>query len=406
MVKQNTKVRRRLLLLSIFLNILLLVYFKYSNFFIDNLNSLLNAFNFHELSWTKVVLPIGISFITFHKISFIIDTYRDNSKTIVSFNNYLLYILMFPHQIAGPIVRYDEISSQINDRDENDTIDFKLSGLFRFIIGLSKKVIIANPLGDFVNGVFLLEVDTISSTTAWITILAYTFQIYFDFSGYSDMAIGLAKMMGFTFPENFKSPYLSLNITEFWKRWHITLGSFMREYLYIPLGGNRVSKFRLLINLWIVFLISGIWHGAEWTFVIWGVYHGFLLIIDRLILLKIMRYIPKGFNMIITFLLVTIGWVFFRSPNINYSLQYVKKLFVSDQIDFTQPLQEERFKVIFIISILICLLPLLNINFKKIIEKFPIGGLVVKSSILLVLLLITISEICGSGFNPFIYFRF
>ena len=247
--------RKVLLALSVSVNLGLLLYFKYSNFFIDNVNSLLGLLGGGEIKWTKLLLPIGISFYTFETITYVVDVYRKIHKPLKNFWDYQLYIILFPKLIAGPIVRYHDLADQITDRSHNENNENRLTGFYRFVIGLSKKVIIANHMGLLADTIFVQDYATMDSYTAWIGILAYTFQIYFDFSGYSDMAIGLAKMIGFKFPENFNNPYTSRSITEFWRRWHITLGAWMRNYLYIPLGGNRVdSNLRKYANLWIVFL--------------------------------------------------------------------------------------------------------------------------------------------------------
>lgn len=245
------KQRKTYLFISVLLNLGLLAYFKYSNFFVETVNQLVSNWGAHGIvGWTKIALPIGISFFTFKKLSYCIDVYRNTHKPFTKITDYSLFILLFPELIAGPIVRFNEIADQIVDRKNQETIDNKLLGLFRFVIGLSKKVLIANVLGAEADKIFALDANTLNTPVAWIGILAYTFQIYFDFSGYSDMAIGIARMIGFKFPENFDNPYISQSISEFWRRWHITLGRFMRDYLYIPLGGNKVkSKARLYFNL-------------------------------------------------------------------------------------------------------------------------------------------------------------
>lgn len=402
----QNKSRKQALIVSIILNIGLLGYFKYSNFFIENINLLLTNCGIKNINWTAIALPIGISFITFHKLTYAIDAYRKVHKPLDKFTDYVLYIIMFPHQIAGPIVRFNEIADQILNRDDQYTIDNRLAGMFRFVIGLSKKVLLANPFGNVANTVFAMHLTDMTSATAWIGILAYTFQIYFDFSGYSDMAIGLAKMMGFTFPENFNFPYISQSITEFWRRWHITLGRFMKDYLYIPLGGNKVSKSRLLFNLWIVFLISGLWHGAAWTFIIWGAYHGLLLIIDRLFLIKLTDKLFKPIKIIITFLLVIIGWVFFRAADFNFAIDYIHKLFSFSANTVAQPLFDTRFYSMLIVATVISFYPMFNLSFKTIETNWQKTILLTRGLILLCLLVICISDINGSGFNPFIYFRF
>ena len=268
--ESNTK-RKLMLLLSVSVNLGLLFYFKYSNFFIENVNVCLSLFGDKQIHWTKLILPIGISFYTFETITYVVDVYRRVHKPLTNFWDYQLYIILFPKLIAGPIIRYHDLADQIVDRKE--TVDDKLTGFYRFGLGLAKKVLIANQMGIVADEIFGSNYSELDTMTAWVGSIAYTFQIYFDFSGYSDMAIGLAKMIGFKFPENFNNPYISQSITEFWRRWHMTLGSWMRNYLYIPLGGNKVGKTRLYFNLWIVFLASGLWHGASWSFIFWGSFH-------------------------------------------------------------------------------------------------------------------------------------
>jgi len=290
LAKSSGKKKRIFLSLSVILNIGLLAYFKYANFFIENVNEILGYFGFNHVQWVKVILPIGISFFTFQKLTYSVDVYRKVHTPLKKVTDYALYILMFPQLIAGPIVRFNEIADRIEDRRKFETIDNKLLGFFRFAIGLAKKVLIANVMGAEADRIFAMNADDMTTPIAWIGVIAYAFQIYFDFAGYSDMAIGIGKMIGFSFPENFNNPYISQSISEFWRRWHLTLSRWMKDYLYIPLGGNRVAtKRRLYFNLWIVFLISGLWHGAAWTFIIWGAFHGLFLILDRLFLLKFFK---------------------------------------------------------------------------------------------------------------------
>lgn len=403
----ENKLKKYFLTITVIINIAMLGYFKYANFFVTELNGLFKVLNFKfNIEWTQVILPIGISFITFHKLTYAIDTYRNQHVPLKSFSNYLLYILMFPHQIAGPIVRYSEIAEQIKHREEAYNIDNYFFGAYRFVIGLSKKVLIANTLGEVANNVFALPINDINTATAWIGILAYTFQIYFDFSGYSDMAIGLARIMGFTFPENFNLPYISQNITEFWRRWHITLGRFMKDYLYIPLGGNKVSKTRNFFNLWLVFLVSGLWHGASWTFVIWGAYHGLLLILDRVILIKITSYLFKPIQTLITFLFVMIGWVFFKANTIAFSLSYIGKMFVPFNGDIPVIETTTKFWFILFIAFLICVLPMVKVynTFLKFQKAWV--TIFLKGIILILLFILCVIGINSSGFNPFIYYRF
>ncbi len=401
--------KKWLLWLSLLLNISLLAIAKYLNFFIDSVNSVLQVVDIGGFSLVNIILPIGISFITFQKISYVVDCYQGKAKPLENFFDYGLYILFFPQLIAGPIVRFNEIASQLIDRKAQETIDHKLSGLLRFVTGLAKKVIIANTLGLVVDEVFAMETMDIQSGLAWIAILAYSLQIYFDFSGYSDMAIGIALMLGFKFPENFNFPYNATSITNFWQRWHITLSNWMRDYLYIPLGGNRVSRRRLYLNLWTVFLISGLWHGAAWTFILWGAWHGLFLVLDRIFLKDTLNKFGKVPATIITFFIVLIGWVFFRSLDISYALGYLGRMFA---FDFSSPgiFIGQKFWMIF--GLAIGLIFLGNFQF---IERISttwylntnrIGILFFKSLATVIVAWICIANIFASDFNPFIYFKF
>lgn len=409
MYLSNGRKRRWLLGLSVLLNIGMLIYFKYSNFFVENVNGILKLLGMEAIHWTRIVLPIGISFFTFQKFTYGIDVYRGKHKPLDKVTDLALYILLFPQLIAGPIVRYSEIANDLEDRQAKETIDNKILGFYRFIFGLSKKVLIANVLGVEADKIFAIDPQVMSSGTAWIGIMAYTFQIYFDFSGYSDMAIGLGRMIGFSFPENFDNPYISRSITEFWRRWHITLGRWMRDYLYIPLGGNKVgSKWRLYLNLWLVFLISGLWHGAAWNFVIWGAYHGLFLILDRLFLQKILDKIGKFPSIVFTFFVASIGWVLFRSVNLDYALGFLKRLFA---FDFKDTLYVSReFVVCLVFAVFFSFITSIGIG--KRIENRLLYSPYSKTQyfiilfIVLILFVLSLSSIIASGFNPFIYFRF
>ncbi|MGB0431552.1 MAG: MBOAT family O-acyltransferase, partial [Bacteroidia bacterium] len=322
----SKSLKKFLLSLSVLINVALLVYFKYFNFFIENINQLIQSAGGVSITWAKILLPIGISFFTFQSLTYTVDVFRKIHQPLKKWSDYALYIMLFPQMIAGPIVRFSTIANQIIER-KTSTTAFK-QGLVRFIIGLSKKVLIANTLAQHSSENLVLNNVELNTTNAWVGILAYSFQIYFDFSGYSDMAIGIGKMLGFNFPENFNNPYNSKSITEFWRRWHITLGTWMRDYLYIPLGGNRVkTKGRLYFNLFFVFLISGLWHGASWNFVIWGAYHGFFLVIERLFLSRLIQRLPSILALIYAFFVVVIGWVFFSIESFETAINYVKILF-------------------------------------------------------------------------------
>lgn len=402
--------RRWMLALSVSVNLGLLFYFKYSNFFIENVNSILTLFGARNVYWTKIILPIGISFYTFETITYVVDVYRKIHKPLDKFWDYQLYIILFPKLIAGPIIRYHELADQISDRSQFDNVDNRLRGFYRFCIGLAKKVLIANQMGIVADEIFGIEkYQDLGSLTAWVGILAYTFQIYFDFSGYSDMAIGIARMIGFRFPENFDNPYTSQSITEFWRRWHITLGRWMRNYLYIPLGGNKVdSQMRIYFNLWIVFLASGLWHGASWSFIFWGAYHGAFLIMERVFLNKFYLKIGGIASMIVCFFIVVIGWVFFRVEHFGDAVIYLKQMFAFQHDDSFHITSE--FLFYFIIAI-----------FFAFFIKFPKGNFIHEhfyfkdysnkkhiytSLASLLLLVLCIASISTLGFNPFIYFRF
>ncbi len=406
---QNQTKKNSLLLFSVVLNLGLLFYFKYSNFFVENLNSFLSVFGVQQIKWVELILPIGISFYTFETITYVVDVYRKVHKPLVNFWDYLLYIILFPKLIAGPIIRYHELADQISTRTQNDTIDNRLMGFYRFSIGLGKKVLIANQLGIQADYIFSSNYSDLSTLTAWVGILAYTFQIYFDFSGYSDMAIGIAKMIGFKFPENFNNPYTSKSITEFWRRWHISLGNWMRNYLYIPLGGNKVkNKSRLFFNLGLVFIVSGLWHGASWCFVIWGIYHGIFLILERIFLKKILDKLGGVLSTFFTFLLVSIGWVFFRVEKVENAIIYIKRLFSFD--NFKLETFEGEFYIFFCLAILFSFFTCFNIGqkiqdklfFKKYSDRFHL----IIATVSIVLFLLSVSSITSLGFNPFIYFRF
>lgn len=405
---QNTRHRKYLLALSVFTNLGLLVYFKYANFFVENLNHTLHAFGVQEVGWTAVILPIGISFYTFQTLTYSIDVYRKVHPPLEKLTDYLLYIMSFPQMIAGPIVRFQTIADQITQRTEK--IDDKLIGFYRFSIGLAKKVLIANVMAEQADLIFAKDVADLSTSNAWLGILAYTFQIYFDFSGYSDMAIGLGRMIGFRFPENFNSPYISKSISEFWRRWHITLGDFMREYLYIPLGGNRVSsKYRLFFNLWLVFLLSGLWHGASWNFVIWGAYHGVFLILERIFLKKLLQKSGKIIATLFTFFVVMIGWAIFRLEDMTQLKSFLYKLFSFDAgVEFELI---PAFGFFVLVAILFSFIGSFAIG-KKLetyfftTEKYSLKANLMLTCFSIVLFVLSLSSITSSGFNPFIYFRF
>ena len=409
--RANTEKKRKLfLVLSLSVNLGLLFYFKYCNFFVQNISFVLTSIGLKEIGWASVLLPIGISFYTFESLTYAIDVYRRLHKPLDNFWNYQMYILLFPKLIAGPIVRYHEISDQISDRSANYNIENILSGFFRFCLGLAKKVLIANQMALKADWVFNADPSSLTAGSAWLGAIAYTFQIYFDFSGYSDMAIGLGKMMGFKFPENFNNPYTSQSITEFWRRWHMTLGNWMRNYLYIPLGGNKVNSYsRMYFNLWLVFIASGFWHGAAWTFIFWGIYHGLWLILERAFLLKLYSKIGKISATVVCFFAVMIGWVFFRANTFSFALQMLKKM-----CDFNFFVDGARLDNQFLFFLLLAFLFSFFTSVQKgeAIQVFVYNSSAslrvnaLKVSVAVLLFVVSVAAIASSSFNPFIYFRF
>lgn len=398
--------RKIVLVLSILFNLGLLGFFKYSNFFIDNLNNVFGL-SIHTLN---VALPIGISFYTFQIMSYVIDLYRKEIKVQKNILNLALYISFFPQLIAGPIVKYRDIEKQLKSR--TITVEKFAYGIKRFIYGLGKKVILANNLALIADLIFDSGANTITTPYAWLGIIAYSLQIFFDFSGYSDMAIGLGSMFGFTFMENFNLPYLSSSITEFWRRWHISLSTWFKEYLYIPLGGNRKGKKRTYLNLWIVFLATGIWHGAAWTFVIWGILHGLFIFIERLGFKKFLDN-HKIIGHIYTLFAVLIGWVFFRAETIGEAMTYLATMFgFTNNVLIFNPVRISNIKTPIIILLAILLSGILQVVIKKLCEKKKIEDSFLKvkkysEPLLFVAILgLSIMILISNTYNPFIYFRF
>lgn len=317
----NQRKAKRFLLISVTVNLLVLGFFKYADFLIGTVNAMTGL----GLPLLGIPLPIGISFFTFQTMSYTIDVYRGNTEVQKNWIKYGTYVSMFPQLIAGPIVQYKTIAKQMETRKEN-TEDFA-EGIHRFMIGLGKKVLIANNIGALWDTIAALPVGELAVGTAWLGALAFTFQIYFDFSGYSDMAIGLGKMFGFHFLENFQYPYLARSITEFWRRWHISLSSWFREYVYIPLGGNRKGRIFQIRNILVVWMLTGIWHGASWNYVAWGVYYGILLLIEKFVIGKGLKKLPGFLQNLYTMFFVIVGWVIFKCEDMAYSLAYLKAMF-------------------------------------------------------------------------------
>ena len=408
-MEKNRRRKKLILSLSIVWNLGILAYFKYSSFILLNLQAVIQIFiPSFKINIVSVPLPIGISFFTFQIMTYVIDLYREEIKVQKKFINLGLYIMLFPQLIAGPIVRYIDIEKEINNRK----VDINLidEGIKRFILGLGKKIFIANIMGTWADTVFNTPLEKINTPLAWLGIFGYTMQIFFDFSAYSDMAIGLGKIFGFHFLENFNYPYISRNIQEFWRRWHISLSQWFKDYLYIPLGGNRKGEIRTYINLLTVFFLTGLWHGASWNFIFWGIFHGLFLIIERLGLKKFLQKIPKILQHFYTMIIVIIGWVFFRSNSFIFALKYLKKLFIPNFIYMESFFVElETLKLFIALCAIVFSTPivpklrnvLLNNIFKN---KFCYE--IFRNFIYIIFFLLSVIFLAGSNFNPFIYFHF
>lgn len=378
----------------------LLFYYKYYDFTIENINEIFNT----NYSIKNIVLPIGISFFTFQGMSYIIDIYRNDGKVNKNPFSVALYISLFPQLVGGPIIKYKTIDDQIRNRKES--LEFFSYGINRFVIGLAKKVIIADILAGMADNIFNLYYSGIDMPTAWIGAICYTFQIYYDFSGYSDMAIGLGYMFGFEFMENFNYPYISKSITEFWRRWHISLSTWFKEYLYIPLGGNRRGN--IYFNLFVVFLVTGIWHGAAWTFILWGLWHGFFILIERAIRNKEWYInVPRTIKYIVTMLIVILGWVLFRADNLEQAIGFIKTMFgFSKAIDITFEYSYfiNKKLVFWIVISILGAVPFANNNLKK--YKKSKNFEVLSTIIISLLFIISIIFVVNSTYSPFIYFQF
>ena len=392
---------KNILIIGIFIHVLLFGIFKYFNFVIINVNNLFHS----NLNLLNVVLPIGISFYTFQIISYEIDVYNKKVNVQSNILKYFLYVFLFPQLIAGPIVRYQDVNKAIDNR--NVTFKMFANGLRRFIIGFSKKVIIANNLGELCN--IYLNLGDKSVLFTWIFAISYMLQIYFDFSGYSDIAIGLGKMLGFNFPENFNYPYMAKSITDFWRRWHMTLSSWFRDYVYIPLGGNKKGVLKQIRNILIVWSLTGLWHGASWNFIVWGLYFGILLILEKFILKKYFSNVPKFIKGIYTLFFVMISFVIFQGDNLSSAFNIIKGLFGLNGELFINNVTLYYLKgyVLFIVLGVIgatnyvknLVIKISNGKGKKIIN-------ILEPIYLLILLIIVTMYLIDSSYNPFLYFRF
>ncbi|MBE6836562.1 MAG: MBOAT family protein [Ruminococcus sp.] len=394
-------VRTICLIVSVIMNVSLLGVFKYSSFFIENINAVFGT----SITDPKLPLPIGISFFTFQSMSYTIDLYRRKIKVQKNPVNFMAFVSMFPQIVAGPIVTYGEVAERLDDR--KTTIDDVADGIAIFVKGLGKKVLLANNIGLLWNQVKAMDYTQISVFTAWIGIVAFAFQIYYDFSGYSDMAVGLGKMLGFEFPKNFDYPYTSRSISEFWRRWHITLGSWFREYVYIPLGGNRKGISRTIINLAITWALTGFWHGASWNFMLWGIYFGILIILERFVYGKYLAKIPKLLGVLYTFVLVLFGWVLFETATLSDALTYFKAMFGATGTLYD--VKATYFIVTFGVVLVLCIIGSTQLVKKgaEYVAKFSIKlSLSVRPLIQLAIMLLSTAYLVNETYNPFLYFRF
>jgi len=404
--------RKRLLVLVLALNLAVFLYFKYMNFFVEQFNRLLTLGDLQPLAWTRIALPIGLSFFTFQKLSYLVDVYRGTTPPARSPLQHLLYVTLFPQLIAGPIIRYHDVAAQLLKR--RFSAEQVLQGLWRFGLGLAKKVLVANVLGRVADLAFNSRGVGLSTGGAWLGALCYAFQIYFDFSGYSDMAIGLGRMLGFRFLENFDSPYIATNFTAFWRRWHISLSNWMREYLYIPLGGNRKGKARTHLNLWIVFFLSGFWHGASWNFIVWGLYHGLFLSLDKFTA-GWQKKVPALLAVPCTFLLVLLGWVFFRAETLTEAGVYLARLFTPGPVASLPQVAASMTPQAWLalgVAAGYSFLPALWRGLRSAdwaIEKRPpreAALVLLRSAATGLLVVLSMMALVTGKFNPFIYFRF
>jgi alginate O-acetyltransferase complex protein AlgI len=412
---RETPAARRLLALAVAVNLAVLGVFKYANFFVDNTNALLGMLRASPISVPRVLLPIGISFFTFHALSYVIDVYRRDAVAQKSPVHAALYLLLFPQLIAGPIIRYRDIADQLASRVVG--LEDFAAGVRRFVIGLAKKLLVANIVAVPADKIFAMPAAELSAAHAWLGVACYTLQIYFDFSGYSDMAIGLGRMFGFRFPENFRYPYVSETVQEFWRRWHISLSTWFRDYLYVPLGGNRVPPARVYGNLVIVFFLCGLWHGASWSFVVWGLFHGTFLVLERLGLAGRVSRAWKPLRHLYLLAVVMVGWVFFRADTLSGAFAFLEAM-----VGFGAA-APTPFAVTWYLTPELCLAlaagvigamplaPMLARWRDRTLEAtmapaFALGVAAGNTAILALLLAASMMQVAARTYNPFIYFRF
>jgi alginate O-acetyltransferase complex protein AlgI len=398
---------KRVLAVGVIVNVSLLAWFKYANFGVETASGMVQAVGLPAMPWAEILLPIGISFYTFHALSYLVDIYRGTARHLVAPVDFALYIAFFPQLIAGPIVRFHEIRDQLVQRTE--TADAFAAGIYRFSLGLAKKVVIADTVAPLADAVFAVPADQLNMPTAALGLVAYSVQLYFDFSGYSDMALGLGMMFGIRLPENFARPYASRSVTEFWRRWHMSLSRWFRDYLYIPLGGNRGTRAQTYRNLVIVFLVTGLWHGASWTFIVWGGYHGVLLLIER------MAGVGRGGSLErswawqpVTVALVLFGWILFRSPTLEYAAGFVAAL---TRLETTLlPAVALVINPLVIVALVVgagsVLLPASWVTGVRLEDPAPLFNRVLRLGFAWVLLPLSVLLVVASGFSPFLYFQF
>jgi len=397
--------RRLALAAGIAGNLGILVVYKYADFLASNLNLLLSPFGPHRLTLLRLALPIGVSFVVFEKITYLVDTWRGTSKPAASFIDYCLFVFFFPKLLAGPILKYHEMKDQISCPPAIAWSDLS-GGFLRFARGIGRKLLIADPLGAFVNQIFAADPAGLGAGYAWLGLACFTLQIYFDFAGYSDMAIGLARTLGFRLKENFNSPYVSQSLTEFWRRWHISLTTWIRDYLYMPLGGNRRGEARTYINLWICFLASGLWHGASWNFVIWGAYNGLFLTLDRLFLREALQRCGAFVATGVTLFIVMIGWAIFRSEQPAHLMPFLSALAGTSHAATTMDIPAEV-PLALAIGAIISLIPATRLHTALVLRyERHLWLRIVTIAALVVIYVLALARAFALPFQPFIYFRF
>lgn len=398
------KKAKKVVIFAVIVNLSLLTFFKYSGFIVSNVNALIGT----TFTVPDIALPIGISFYTFQTMSYTIDVFRKDAPAQKNIINLGAYVTMFPQLIAGPIVRYQTVAEQLNHRKETQTLF--ASGVERFVIGLGKKVLLANNIGLLWSQVSSMAISELTVMTSWLGVIAFGLQIYFDFSGYSDMAIGLGRMFGFELLENFNYPYISQSITEFWRRWHISLGTWFRDYVYIPLGGNRKGKWRTYLNVFIVWFLTGLWHGASWNFILWGLYFGIIITIEKVFLMKWLSYAPRLIRHLYTLVLLIIGWGLFAFENLSYLKDYFRVMFglkevaLYDQVTLYYLMTNG----VLLIILVIASTPLAKQMYQKLKQskRGELLDVVLSPIVCLLILILSTAYLVDSAYNPFLYFRF